>query len=438
MRAGEQSSGHPDEQLMARAVRGLLDANDRAALERHVAGCPTCAAEMEARHIFQAALGRDADDDARDRAAVEHAMARVARETAADRPASRTDEELDRVAIERAMSHLHGRQTARAGARRLVRPAAGVAALGAVAAAAISFAVFHARTIAPTTAPPAIEAKSSVPAARSLVLADGSEIAPDDAATPIQIDEETPVRTTVRLPAGAARFRVRHDVRRLFRVDAGSIEVEDLGTVFHVAHEAEGRVRVTVSEGRVAVVSTASRLRVELGAGDDRVFSAPPASRDPAAAPSEAAPAEAPKTSLAPVRGPVHGPARAHGADDPASLLAAADVARRSRAPRDAVAPLRRLVDRYPKDPRAPSAAFTLGWILLTDLNRPREAAAAFADAERIAPRGALAEDAAARVAEAWQKAGEPRRAASAARHYAQMYPTGRYIALMRGLIGEN
>jgi TolA-binding protein len=123
--------------------------------------------------------------------------------------------------------------------------------------------------------------------------------------------------------------------------------------------------------------------------------------------------------------------------DDPADLLAAADAARRSRRPGAAIAALRQLLDHYPKDPRAPSAAFTLGWVYLTDLNRPREAAAAFAAAERSAPRGALAEDAAARVAEAWQKAGESRRAAEAARHYTQAYPSGRYIGLMRGLIGD-
>jgi TolA-binding protein len=190
-----------------------------------------------------------------------------------------------------------------------------------------------------------------------------------------------------------------------------------------------------VSEGRVAVVSAASRLRVELGAGEERVFSPTAEPRDGLEPPSEA-PKTAVGASLA--KGPNHGPSRAHGGDDPAGLLAAADVARRSRSPRGAVAPLRRLVERYPKDPRAPSAAFTLGWVLLTDLNRPRDAAVAFADAERIAPRGALAEDAAARVAEAWQKAGEPRRAAAAARHYVQTYPSGRYIVLMRGLVGEN
>jgi hypothetical protein len=56
----------------------------------------------------------------------------------------------------------------------------------------------------------------------------------------------------------------------------------------------------------------------------------------------------------------------------------------------------------------------------------------------RIALRGALAEDAAARVAEAWQKAGDARRTAQAARHYQQMYPTGRYLTMMRGLVGKN
>jgi len=74
----------------------------------------------------------------------------------------------------------------------------------------------------------------------------------------------------------------------------------------------------------------------------------------------------------------------------------------------------------------------------MAGLCRPRAAAAAFAAAERGAPHGSLAEDAAARVAEAWQKAGDSRRAADAARHYERVYPSGRYITLMRGLIGNN
>jgi transmembrane sensor len=128
---------------------------------------------------------------------------------------------------------------------------------------------------------------------------------------------------------------------------------------------------------------------------------------------------------------------RLRGTNDPGELLAVSDDARRAGRPRAAVTSLRRLMERYPGDPRAPSAAFTLGWVLLTDLDRPREAAQAFSEAERIAPRGALAEDAAARVVEAWQKAGEPRRAAEAARRYLRVYPAGRYTGLMRGLVGE-
>jgi ferric-dicitrate binding protein FerR (iron transport regulator) len=430
MQVDERSPDHPDEELIRRAVRGELDPNDKTALDQHLTGCATCAAELEARRIFQVSLTRDALDDARDSEAVERTMARIGERSAFDAIASGMGEEaLNRVAIDRAMSRLDEREARSRGGRRHVRATMGFAALGA-AAAAIVFGVL--RTPATTTTATTTTSAAFV---RPVVLTDGSEIVPETATTPIQIAEETPVRTTVRLPAGAARFSVRHDVRRLFRVDAGSFEIEDLGTVFRVAHEAEGRVRVTVSEGRVAVVSAASRLRVELGAGEDRVFS-------PTAEPRDVLeqPVEAPKLTAAPLstKSTIRGPSRAQGGDDPAGLLSAADVARRSHSPRDAVAPLRRLIDRYPKDPRAPSAAFTLGWVLLTDLNRPRDAAVAFADAERIAPRGALAEDAAARVAEAWQKAGEPRRAAAAARHYAQMYPSGRYIVLMRGLIGEN
>jgi TolA-binding protein len=160
--------------------------------------------------------------------------------------------------------------------------------------------------------------------------------------------------------------------------------------------------------------------------------------QEPATAATAPAPEPVKEPQAAP---PTAGPRAQPGSrssDTPAELLAAADEARLSGNPQAAVAPLRRLVARYARDPRAPAAAFTLGWLLLTDLGRSREAAVAFAEAERIAPRGALAEDAAARVAESWQKAGDTHRAAQAARRYQQLYPTGRYTALMRGLISEN
>ena len=437
MRVDDRSYDHAEEALIDRAARGALSAADQARLERHLPGCPTCAAELEAMRAFDHSLAPGPDDEVLDRAAVDRAMACLGERQLFDvsMASGPGDEALDRAAVDRAMARLGERQAPSSRRRRLLRPATGIAALGAAAAAAVVFSLFHAPP--PNTSEKTPETVTNTVAAtvgspRPLLLADGSEIVPDDATTAIRVGEETPVLTAVRLVSGAARFRVRHKSGRVFRVDAGPIAIEDLGTVFRVAHEAAGRVRVTVSEGRVAVLSVASRLRVELAAGDDRVFPATAAPHD-APDPVEAAKAPAATTVQASARAHT----RAQLADDPAELLLAADLARRTGQPRDAVAPLRRLVDRYPKDPRAPAAAFTLGWVLLTDLNRPREAAVAFAAAEQSAPRGALAEDAAARVAEAWQKAGEARRAATAARHYEQVYPEGRYIALMRGLIGK-
>jgi transmembrane sensor len=434
--ADDRFHEHDDEalqQLIDRAVRGTLGTDESAALEHHLAGCPTCAAELDAMRACNASLSSRPNDDEHDRVAIERVMAQVGeRGTVHELRASDTrDDALDRLAVERTMARLTVRERFGPKVRRHWRPAAGIAGLG--AAAAIAFAGLNATP--PRTATPTTEALAPRPAA--LVLADGSEIVPDNAATAIQVGEDTPERTTVRLPAGAAGFRVRHDARRLFHVDAGSVQIDDLGTVFRVAHETGGRVHVSVSEGRVAVRSTAGGLRVELGAGEDRVFSGPNESGEPRAAIGRSPDSGTPPP-LVTTAGEARVTSRARVPEGPTDLLAAADVARRSRQPRAAVPPLRRLLDNFPKDPRAPSAAFTLGWIYLTDLNRPREAAVAFAEAERIAPRGALAEDAAARVAEAWQNAGDSRRAAEAARHYSQVYPTGRYIALMRGLIGDH
>jgi TolA-binding protein len=293
--------------------------------------------------------------------------------------------------------------------------------LGAVVAVTIGLALHHPRQL--TSTPPV-----SVPVAPPLVLDDGSDIAPATEATVLQVTEQSAARTTVHLRSGGARFRVRHDGRRLFRVEVGPLEIEDLGTVFHIDHQAGGKIHVAVFEGRVAVLYPARKTRIELGAGEERIFTT--------TEPSEAASPTDGHESTVMARS-ARSAAHTHGPDDPSSLLFAADSARRSHHPQAAVAPLRRIVEHYPKDPRAPSAAFTLGWVLLTDLGHARGAAEAFMQAERLAPRGALAEDAAARVAEAWQKAGDSRRAAEAARHYEKAYPNGRYLSLTRALSGE-
>jgi transmembrane sensor len=390
--------------LLDRAVRGELGLSDRAELERHLADCSMCAVELEAARIFRACVAPGRQDVALYRSAIDGAMERLKkRETLGER--------LRRWMV----------------GDRTLRPWMGFAALGAAATVAVGFVLIHIQQpVRPSSAP--------VAATRPLVLDDGSEITPTTATTAIQVDEQSPTRTTVRLRSGSAQFRIRHDSHRWFRVDAGALEIDDLGTVFRVAHEDSGKITVAVTEGRVAVHYPASSFRTELGAGESRTF-------DPRPIPEDALelPKEGPKPSASPSEAAVGQPvaSRVRSSEDPAALLLAADLARRSRNPQAAVKPLRRLVEKYPKDPRAPSAAFTLGWVLLTDLGRPREAAAAFAEAERHAPRGMLAEDAAARVAEAWQRAGDSRRAAQAARHYEQLYPTGRHLPLMHALVGE-
>src|SRR5262249_8117411 len=91
--------------------------------------------------------------------------------------------------------------------------------------------------------------------------------------------------------------------------------------------------------------------------------------------------------------------------DETGELMLAADVARLSGHPADAVPYLERILGSRGSDPRAGLAAFTLGRVLLEELGRPAEAANAFARARRAG--GPLAEDALAREVEASSRAGD-------------------------------
>jgi transmembrane sensor len=116
--------------------------------------------------------------------------------------------------------------------------------------------------------------------------------------------------------------------------------------------------------------------------------------------------------------------------------LAAADTARSAGRRSESVALLRRLLSQHRGDARAPLAAFTLGRILLMELAQPGEAALAFAEVRALAPAGPFAEDALAREAEAWNKAGDPGKAAERAREYLRLYPYGRRAGSLQGLTG--
>ena len=109
--------------------------------------------------------------------------------------------------------------------------------------------------------------------------------------------------------------------------------------------------------------------------------------------------------------------------DDPEELLVAADVARLSGHPSEAVQPLQRVVSAHRRNARAPLAAFTLGRVYLEDLGRPREAAQAFAEVGAVAPTGPLTEDALAREVESWSRAGELARAHDRGAAFLAKYP---------------
>jgi transmembrane sensor len=110
---------------------------------------------------------------------------------------------------------------------------------------------------------------------------------------------------------------------------------------------------------------------------------------------------------------------------DPDDLLLAADVARLSGHPADAVPYLERLIRESGNHPKAAMAAFALGRVLMTSLSQPEKAALEFAEARSRAQGGSLGEDALAREVEAWAQAGTATRARERAQEYLRLYPRG-------------
>jgi transmembrane sensor len=238
-------------------------------------------------------------------------------------------------------------------------------------------------------------------AASQLVLADGTRVVPDGPATVLEKAIESDADVLYELKTGGAFFEVAQRPSRTFRVHAGPVTLQVIGTKFQVRRLAH-HSQISVTEGRV-LVSWWGGSR-ELGAGEAGTF--PP---EPAAAPV----APAPTTRR---RAPDPGPD---------VLFAHADRARKAGKPEAAIAHLRTLIDRFPADPHTPVAAFTIGRLLLESLGQPRQAAASFEQA-RVAANGApVAEDALAREVEAWAAAGEPALARRRAELYRQLYPNG-------------
>ena len=279
-----------------------------------------------------------------------------------------------------------------------------------------------------------------------LVMADGSRVTFLVAGTQLTQSGSKGRQST--LVRGAARFDVVHDPETPFRVTAGSVVIEDVGTVFVVRLADDGRTDVSVESGSVSVRGTGGATT--LGAGMSEVF--PLAVQSPShvssspPTPAPAAPPQAPSRQvpswkrLALAGDYDHAYALiqdpgTHVHDEPEDLLLAADAARLSGHADRAVFLLRQLLSEFPSDAQAGLAALTLGRVLADDLGQPREAASAFATAyERGGP---LAEDALAREVEAWATAGDRAAAKNAALRYLTAYPTGRRARDVRRFANE-
>jgi transmembrane sensor len=331
----------------------------------------------------------------------------------------------------------------RSDARR--RSVLAVTALSLAAAVALFFTLKGSLTERPV-APLLLDTPKVAQPSNLFQLPDGSSVSARSSDARVQPVEVTASAVTLKLESGTAKFSVTPDPARPFRVLAHNVTVTVLGTVFDVSIEANG-VRVSVERGRVRVdSSTASR---ELAPGESAFFDdllaapmvqpttvapAPQAPQAAATGPSWRALAQDGDYAAALTRLTSEGSSAVR--DAPEDLLLAADVARLGGQPARAVQPLERVVSKHSRDSRAPLAAFTLGRTLLDQLGRPREAANAFASARKLAPSGALAQDALAREVESWSRAGETQKAHSRALEYLKLYPLGRRAASVRRLGG--
>ena len=278
---------------------------------------------------------------------------------------------------------------------------------------------------------------------RPLPLADGSSIVLDGPAAILKTLRESSDEVVVQLDKGGAHFDVARRPSRIFRVQAGPVTVQVIGTRFHVRRDG-ARTRIAVDRGRV-LASWWGGSR-ELGPGEQGTFPPegvvapevasidtpePPSPRATAENEPEPAPAPAPPAApavavrRASAAAPVHSAAPA----TPEALFALADRARATGHPDAAVARLREIIDRFPRDPHAPMAAFTEGRLCLEALGRPRQAAAAFERARTLAQGGPLAEDALARQVEALHAAGDAAAAHEQALRYRELYPHGHRLS---------
>ena len=298
---------------------------------------------------------------------------------------------------------------------------------------------------------------------REVRFGDGSLVHLLDQAAALDVGAASPQMVLVTLRGGSAEFLITHNPARQFVIQAGPAQISVLGTHFRVTRDAE-RVRVEVLHGRVAV-ACAGRSRL-LTDGESNWFPETELGVSEVAAASQSVSASAPSvvgSGVAPLSSAL--PAASSARDVPrersqflehakhgeyleaysvlqrapeligsnaSDLLLAADAARFSGHPAEAVLFLTRVTREHARESVAPLAAFTLGRIYLSQLKQPGNAADAFALSRRLAPSGSLAEDALAHEVEAAAQLGDSARAHTLAQRYAADYPDSRRLPNLR------
>ncbi len=339
---------------------------------------------------------------------------------------------------ERVLAGVHTQLDRRRRVRRAALATGGIACAAAIALVALG--------PGRTPGAPSSDRLANAPAPDSglIRLRDGSEIRLDPSTSEVRVIEETASRVSVELVRGAGHYAVVPNPARAFEVHAGAVTVSVLGTEFDV--ERRGAATwVEVTRGKVAV-SSDDRDPALLVAGEHGLYPRPPppapagedtdsrdrtdfargrAERATRSYRSQVAHRDYRSAYAALARNP------ALAGDTVDDLLVAADVARLSDHPAEAVPYLRRILHDHARDERAPMAAFTLGRTL-GGLGRTRDAMASFARVRSDWSQSPLAEDALVREAEAASTLGDAATAARLAAEYDRAYPDGRRRAEVR------
>ena len=346
--------------------------------------------------------------------------------------------------------------TRQLGRRRTVQRTAAGALTAVAAGVALAFALGSDEKQLAQQHGPVVTPAAESPSVHTVRLADGSRAELPGARSDLEVLENSEHRISLRLEAGRAHFDVVPNPSRSFSVEAAPYRVEVIGTIFDVERTTES-VSVGVTRGKVRVYGPNGAE--DLVAGQSRRFArtvtaavkppAEPAVEEPEAAETARVRNTKPRRSGSDATWRSLSQSGQYDAafeslrrgsvvdDEPEALMDAADAARLSGHPQNAVRYLASVVERHGRSPVAPLAAFTLGRVYLDQLGQPDRAAASFERARKLSPSGSLAQDALAREVEALSKGGYAQKAYQRAQEYLQRYPNGqrlRAVLLYGGL----